>query len=106
MPTPETKLLGECWDYLLLKGHFVLRYNNIAVYDRANNFYRKNRYMTPGVSDLIVIPKNDNQPIFIELKSAKGRLSTDQQMFRRYCDDHAVEYEVVRSLDELIALGL
>lgn len=102
--TPETKLLREVMQYLSKTGVFHLRINNQGQYDKRLGRYRPSPYGHNGVADVLVIAQG--QPVFVELKAPKGRLSPDQILFKRHCEEHAIEYEVVRTLDELINLGL
>jgi len=91
-------------DYLTLKRHFWIRINTQGQYDARLGKYRTSPYTMRGVADLLII--HQGQPVFIELKTAKGRQSPDQILFEKHCDEHAVEYAVVRSVDDIIGLGL
>ena len=56
----------------------------------------------PGVADLaFVLPDGRHgRPAFMEIKSAKGRLSPDQKSFRDRCAAIGVPYALVKSLDD------
>ena len=59
----------------------------------------KRQGLTKGVSDLwILMP---DRCIGIELKTSKGRQSTAQKEFESWCNLVGIEYELVRSLEEL-----
>lgn len=51
-----------------------------------------------GVSDLIVVIPN--KVLFVEIKDAKGRLSTRQKIFKKIVTDLGLQYYLVRSLEE------
>jgi len=53
-----------------------------------------------GISDLICV--KDGVVIFVECKSAKGRLSQDQQTFAENIKKHGGIYLLVRSIDDLV----
>lgn len=59
----------------------------------------------PGVADLGLIVRG-GMIIFIELKTAKGRLTSAQKAFKQRCDDFNVPYHVCRSIDEVGAVLL
>lgn len=53
----------------------------------------------PGVADLMVIHKG--QPIAIELKTAKGRLSKAQQAWLERACEAGLAYDVCRSVEDV-----
>ena len=58
----------------------------------------------PGFADLVVVA--EGRVAFLEVKTAKGRLSEDQQAFRDIIRAQGLPYAVVRSIgDALCALG-
>jgi len=87
-----------------LKRIFWIRINTAGVYDMKLGKYRPSPYTMRGVADVLVI--KDNFPIFIELKAKGGRQSADQVLFQKHCDAHAIEYHIVRSVDDLVELGI
>jgi hypothetical protein len=101
--TPEGAILKAVTDYLTHKRIFWLRLNTEGQYDARLGAYRPSPYTRRGTADLLVI--SEGHPVFVELKAPKGRLSADQVLFRSHCESYGIEYEVVRSLDELIQLG-
>lgn len=62
------------------------------------------KYTMKGLPDIIVI--KDGKFIGLEVKTDTGRLSTDQVEFGRAANDAGVQYEVVRSIDDVVRLGL
>ena len=58
----------------------------------------------PGFADLVVVA--EGRVAFLEVKTAKGQLSGDQQAFRDIIRTQGLPYAVVRSIDDaLCALG-
>lgn len=57
-----------------------------------------------GVPDIILI--HQAQFVGLEVKRADGRLSPDQKEFQVGCEAHGGRYHVVRSIDDVQALGL
>ena len=57
--------------------------------------------MTAGVADLCVM-LSGGRVIWLELKTAKGRLSDTQHGFRAVCDRLGHPYILARSLDEAV----
>jgi hypothetical protein len=109
MSTPEERVKSAVMDYLWKKGHLVLPHKTQATYDTKLGIYRKPsaKTLTPGESDLLVFAKSSPiSPIWIELKAKKGTLRPDQRLFKDMVEEWGHEYAVVRSVDDLIALGL
>lgn len=52
-----------------------------------------------GVPDLVFISKE--KALFVELKTAKGRLSESQQLFKEWCIDEGIGYYVSRSVEDI-----
>ncbi|MEK9694528.1 MAG: VRR-NUC domain-containing protein [Candidatus Poseidoniales archaeon] len=101
----ETDILRSICDYLTLKKHFFWRANNIPAYDTERKTFRAMpKYSMHGTPDLIVI--KDGFFIGLEVKNAKGRLSTAQKAFAKLCKDTGAEYYVVRSIDDVKEIGL
>ena len=56
----------------------------------------------PGISDLCAV--REGTVLFIECKSASGRLSRAQEQFRADIENHGGTYVVCRSVDDLAEL--
>lgn len=54
----------------------------------------------PGFSDLVVV--SEGRVAFLEVKTAKGRLSEDQEAFRDTVLAQGLPYAVVRSIDDAL----
>ena len=92
-------------DYLAYKHYFFFRINNIGIYDPTKKVRRAMpKHSKKGVADMLVI--RHGAPIFLEFKSAKGKQSEDQKEFEKECKEAGAEYHVIRSVDEVIHIGL
>ena len=67
----------------------------------ANEYAHGQPGLTPGLADLLIIGPGGFVG-FMELKSAKGRLSKAQERFRAICDACGVPHRVTRGRDEPI----
>lgn len=94
------------WKYLNDRGHFVLSHNTTGVFDTKIGAYRVSPYLARGESDLMVFPRGRLEPVFMELKTSKGRLSADQVLFRKRVTELGHEYAVVRGVEDCKGLGL
>jgi hypothetical protein len=105
---PESKVQTAVLNYLLKKGVFAFRVNNTSIFDAKLQQYRAFAGLK-GVPDLIAItPPTAKQcgGIFVglEIKTTKGKLSSDQKFFQDRCFRHNCEYHVIRSLEDIKAL--
>jgi hypothetical protein len=99
----ETEIQAAICDYLAAKRVFFWRQNNVPVF--ANGHFRALPKHTPrGIPDIIAV--KDGRAIFLEVKTTKGRLSDDQAEFFRLATLAGAAYHVVRSIDDVQALGL
>jgi hypothetical protein len=103
-PTPEGLVLQAVSKYLTLKKHFWIRINTQGQYDASTGKYRPSPYTTIGTPDILVVWQL--QAVFIELKAPKGKLSAEQRLFSEWCKEYGIEYHVVRSVDDVIEIGL
>jgi hypothetical protein len=102
--TPEGAVMQAVAKYLTLKKHFWIRINTTGVFDTKMGAYRPSPYTVPGTPDILVVW--NLQAVFIELKAPKGKLSAPQILFREWCKEYGIEYHVVRSVDDLVTIGL
>jgi hypothetical protein len=63
----------------------------------------KRQGLVVGVPDLVVVTSAPSRTIFLELKSAAGKLSKPQQEWRDYFTANKIPFFVVKSLDDLKA---
>lgn len=102
----ESDLLRSICDYLALKKHFFWRQNTSSTYDSKGGFFRRMPpYAKKGVPDIILI-RQTGRFVGLEVKLPKGKLSPDQRTFEIDSMAMGAEYHVVRSIDDIITLGL
>lgn len=86
----ETDILRQVRDYLRIRGFFVIR-NQMGIGTHK------------GMTDLTAI--REGEVWFIEIKTPKGKLSADQEQFRRDIEEHSGRWLVARSIEDIEALG-
>lgn len=107
MASAENKIQLDIIKYLLKQGHFCWRNNNGAVWDAKNQTYRSNIYTPRGLPDILLIHKEKYGQLWgLEVKTKKGRASADQLLTQSRFHLNNAEYHIVRSVDEVRALGL
>lgn len=91
--------------YLRMKRHIWWRQNNVGVYDQKKGIYRSNPNTLRGIPDIFVI--DGHRILALEVKSSVGKLSPEQAQFDEmfHCPP-CREYRIVRSVSDVIALGL
>lgn len=108
MSTPESNLLAAVCDYLSLRKHFFWRSNNSGVATKGTDgrlFFRKMaKHSMRGVPDIILI--KDGFFVGLEVKPKGKYQSAEQKEFERACKEAGAEYYVIRSIDDLIEVGL
>jgi hypothetical protein len=97
----EGAIQAAILDYLRLKGRFFWRNNSGAFKTQHGSFIR---FGASGAPDIVGCV--DGKFVGLEVKTAKGRLSDDQQSFATALERAGGAYHVVRSIDDVIALGL
>ena len=98
--TPEGQVTEVVCEYLHLQGYYFFRVNNVGVFDPTKGVHRSlPKWAVKGVSDLIVV--HGGKTYFIELKSATGKLSPDQELFQAMIENNDCDYFVVRSLEDI-----
>jgi Holliday junction resolvase len=103
MKTPESAVLRACLDYLRLRGHFVFRVNGGGFETKRGGFVRCTDIS--GVADIVGITDNC-QPLAVECKSAKGKLSITQKVFKEAWIERGGVYVLARSVEDLQEAGL
>jgi Holliday junction resolvase len=86
---PESVIVQQVRDYLRVTGWYVIRIQQGIGCHR-------------GLSDLIAV--KDGQTVFIECKTAKGKLSEHQEKFRAEIAVRGGRYVVARSIDDVMRL--
>jgi hypothetical protein len=103
----ETQIQSGIIDYLQRKRHFFVRLNNIPPVQYIGGkmvFRRMPKGTMLGLPDILVLWKG--YPVFIEVKALKGKQSKEQKEFEEKCKDQSIEYHVVRSLTDVLEIGL
>jgi hypothetical protein len=108
MAQKESEVQSAILEYLTLRGHFVLRLNNIPGFylDAGGNkrFRKMGKYVRRGLADILII--RTGEPIFIEVKSETGKLSEEQHAFGRDVVKAGGMYIIARSIDDVQRHGL
>ena len=104
----ESDIQNTICEYLEIKGRCFFRLNNIPAFNRTVGggftMRRLPKYTPRGLPDIIVVAGG----LFfaLEVKSKVGKQSPEQKEFEALVKKHGGRYHVVRSLDEVIAIGL
>ena len=100
----ENQILNSVCEYLTLHKYFFWRNNNVAIYDKSRGVFRRMpKYAKKGVPDLILI---DKVCYGLEIKKTKGKQSQDQKDFENDFTKAGGKYFIIRSIDDLIKIGL
>jgi hypothetical protein len=99
----ESAVLRACREYLILRGHFIVRINGGAFRTERGGFMRCTD--TPGTPDILGITK-DGKALAVEAKSAKGRMSGSQEQFRAAWVARGGIYVVAKCVEDLEREGL
>jgi hypothetical protein len=109
--TKEADVLRACLDYLRLRKICAFRVNTTGVYDPARKAFRSFRGLK-GVADILgVLPRTLDVSgrrvtvgvfLSIEVKSARGRLTPEQEAFADVVRKAGGVALCVRSLQDLV----
>lgn len=99
----ETVILNAICEYLAYRNHFFWRANTSGIY-RDGRYFSLSKYSRRGVPDIILV--SGGNFVGLEVKTAEGRSSVYQRDFRKECQKAGGKYYIVRSIDEVQALGL
>lgn len=101
----ETQVQNAICEYLTVKKHFFWRQNVMGRYNSSRDVhYRMPKYSMVGIPDIILI--KNGLFIGLEVKTEKGKISPNQAEFEELCNKAGGEYHIVRSIDDVVALGL
>lgn len=89
-------------DYLRLRGCVVYHIPNEGKRSKIGGHLQKRGGMTPGAPDLVVAWPNGHV-LWIEVKSAKGKLTPAQEEQRIALVDRGHDWLLARSADDVIA---
>lgn len=102
----EIEIQRDCvaWFRKYYSDLVIVSHRNEAKYDSDQKHYgalanRAGRHA--GIADLFVIaPRRGFGGLFVELKTPKGRQSTEQLAFAAYCVNNGYMYALARNIDE------
>jgi hypothetical protein len=103
----ESDIVTSICDYLAARHHFYRRQNTTpAVQKSADDwqFRRMPKYAMRGVSDIILV--HTGRPYFLKVKRKGTYQSPEQKEFQRQAEAAGALHAVVRSIDDVQALGL
>jgi hypothetical protein len=101
----ESQIQAAICDYLAARRHFFFRSNNIPVFDKSRGAFRALPKHTPrGIADIIVV--HVGRPYFLEVKRPSTYQQPEQKEFQKAAETAGALYAVVRSIDDVQALGL
>jgi hypothetical protein len=105
---PESVIQSAICEYLALRHVFFIRLNNIpGLYVDATGqkrFRKLGKYASAGMADILAI--RDGMPVFLEVKSDKGKPSKDQTAFGTDAIYAGASYHIVRSVEDVQRIGL
>jgi len=99
----ETDILAAICEYLEYRNHFFWRANTAGIY-RDGRYFSLPKYARRGVPDIILV--RGGYFYGLEVKTNKGRSSVHQESFKEDCEKAGGKYYVVRSIEDVQALGL
>jgi hypothetical protein len=104
----EATIQTSICEYLAYRKHLFWRSNNIPAFNRNTNgtvtMRRLPQYTMRGLPDIIVI--REGLFIGLEVKKPGTYQSKEQKAFEKLCQEHKAFYFVVRSIDDVQAIGL
>jgi hypothetical protein len=100
----EVEIQRTILDYLAYRKVFAWRNNSGATVIQTPTARRFIRFGAVGSPDIIAI--KDGKVYGLEVKTPTGKLSPNQETFRDGMTKAGGIYQVVRSLEEVQALGL
>jgi hypothetical protein len=103
----ESQIVSAICDYLAAKRYFFWRQNTAPAIQKSADgwaFRRMPKHAKRGVSDIILV--HVGQPYFLEVKRRGTYQSPEQKAFQAEAEKAGALYAVVRSIDDVQALGL
>jgi hypothetical protein len=100
----EAQIQRAICEYLTWKKHLFWRNNAVARFDPVRNVHYKPLYTPKGLPDIMLI--RSGCFVGLEVKADKGRQSQEQKEFERRVKEEGGEYYLVRSVEDVQALGL
>lgn len=104
----ESDIQNTICEYLEMRRRCFWRQNNIPAFDRKEgggfSMRRLPKYTPKGLPDINVIA--GGQYIGLEVKTSIGKQSKEQKEFELLVKSHGGRYHVVRSVEDVQAIGL
>lgn len=100
MKHPEHDIQTDIVNYLRLSKIFCFAVPNGGLRNLKTAAFLKKEGATAGVSDLIILLKNE--AVFVEVKTKTGRQSPEQKTFQQAVELLGFRYLIWRSLDDAI----
>ena len=110
----ESDIQKSILDYLAAEHIFALRMNSGTTLATHNGKTRAIRMQAPGTADILAFkqikihcrvcesfPDQRPLPLWIEVKSATGKLSKFQKSFKKQVEEHGHMYIVARSIEDV-----
>ena len=95
----ETHLQRIILEYLKIKGYVAGKTKTVGIYDPTRKVFRYDAMQFRGFPDICCFTP---ELLFIECKSAKGKMSEEQEYFKGLCQKAAVKYIVARTLGDVM----
>lgn len=105
----EQQIKNRILQYLACRRDcLALPHLSIGVYDPVSGVYRRNnsKYFIKGTADIVIQYLVDGIPIFVhlEIKSAKGKQSSDQKAFEELVKHSGGFYFIAKSINDAIGV--
>lgn len=101
MQHPEHNIQCAIVSYLRLNKVFCFSVPNGGLRSLKTGAFLKKEGATAGVSDLIILRKNEC--IFVEVKTKTGRQSDEQKKFQEAVELLGFKYFIWRTLDDAVS---
>ena len=88
-----------CLRYLKAKGYYFGRVNTGGI--KRGNVWCKNPYTMRGMCDILVFDEKNKILVALEVKSSRGTLSTEQELFKKNWTTCGGKYIVVRDMGDI-----
>jgi hypothetical protein len=103
--TPEDRLQIAASNYLKLQYPGCLWFHppNGGSRNKIEGAKLKRMGVKPGISDILILePRKEYSGLAIELKSAKGRATTEQKEFLKLLEERNWRTAIINNLDDFI----
>ena len=100
----ESEIQRAILDLLTAKRVLAFRMNTGAMSGEHMGKTWFMRFGSPGMADIVTFPRFMHKPLWIEVKTAKGKQSELQKSFQLLVEEHGHRYIVARSVDDVLAV--